>query len=148
MFIKTEIRTHRLISAALLSCCIALCGCGAATIKTASAAFAGLTASNSNVTFGSVPVGKTANAYVKLVNQGSEAGTISQLQVTGQNFSSSAQDGLPITVQPATSFNLGVQFNPSKAGTASGQLTVMNTASAAPLSVTLNGTGTAAPAAA
>ena len=132
-----------LAAVATLCFCIVLCGCGAAAFKAGnSAAISGLTASNSSVTFGSVPVGQSANGYVKLVNQGSSAVTISKLAITGQSFSTSAQDSLPITVAAASTINLGVQFNPASTGTVSGQLMITNSSTSTPLSVGLSGTGT------
>jgi hypothetical protein len=143
-----KLSPSHLASFALLCLTLSLSGCGATAFKPSVVVAGGLTASSSTVAFGSVPVGHSSNNYVKVVNQGSSPVTISQLHVSGQAFSSSAQDSVPVKVDAQGSFNLSVQFNPTSAGEASGQLTITNSSTNEPLTVSLTGTGTAAEAAA
>jgi hypothetical protein len=147
MSVCKAVSTNKVLaSVASLILFFALAGCGAGgSFKTAAGSL-GLTASNSNVTFGSVPVGLTASQYIKVLNQGSAPVRISKLDVSGATFSSSAQGSLPITVDAGSSFNLGVQFSPTVPGAASGKVMITDSTGASPLAVNISGTGTAVPA--
>jgi hypothetical protein len=97
------------------------------------------------VTFGDVPMGKTASATVSLVNQLSAAVQISQINVTGQSFSVSGANNLPISVAAGATYNLNVNFSPAAMGAASGQVTIAsNSPSNGTLVIGLSGTGTSA----
>jgi len=106
-----------------------------------------LIASPSSINLGSVVLGKSTNATVSLVNQGSRDVSITQLSLMGTSFSVAGQNSLPVTIAAGTRYNLSIQFNPASSGPATGQLTV---ASDAPSSTTtvisLSGTGESAPA--
>jgi hypothetical protein len=102
---------------------LALSGCGGsiALKNTASDPVTGtLTASSGTVNFGAVAVGQTASTSVTLVNQGSAAVQISQLNTTGQSFSVSGSSSLPVTVAANGSLTLTVLFNPAATGAATG----------------------------
>ncbi len=124
---------------------LALSGCGGsiALKSTASDPATGtLTASSGTVNFGAVAVGQTASTSVTLVNQGSAAVEISQLNMTGQSFSLGGSSSLPVTVAANGSLALTLHFNPAATGAATGQLTITSNSSAGnSLAVGLNGTG-------
>jgi len=104
-----------------------------------------LQAAPNQVSFGGIAVGETASSNLALVNQGSAAVQISQLAVSGQEFTVSGGGDLPLTVPAGGSFNLSVNFIPSQTGAANGQLTITSNATTnARLVVGLSGTGTAA----
>jgi hypothetical protein len=133
----------RLGLAAALTCALFLCGCGATLITGT------LVASTSNLAFGNVAVGQTASATITFQNQGPDFVRISQLNVSGQYFSSSVgQSSLPLTIAANSSYSLSVQFNPGAAGALAGQLTVTSDASnGTSTAVSFSGTGVPAPSA-
>jgi hypothetical protein len=97
------------------------------------------------VSFGSVVVGQTASSNLALENQGSAAVQISQMTMSGQEFTVSGGGDLPITVPAGGSFSVSVNFIPTQAGSATGQLTIMsNAAKNSTVVVGLSGTGAAA----
>ena len=136
---------RRIAFMTLISGGLALSGCvgSLATNKVQTDAAAGtLVASSSTVDFGAVAVGRTVSLSVTVVNQGSAPVTISGLNLSGQSFSTSAQSGLPATVNANGSFTLTVQFNPTATGATTGQLTVTsNSSTGTSISVGLSGTG-------
>jgi hypothetical protein len=100
------------------------------------------------VNFGGVALGNTASETVSLTNQGSAAVTVSQVSVSGQPFSVSGEGDLPITVAAGGTFSLSVNFSPSAAGAAAGQLMVVSNATTdGTLMIGLSGAGTEASAA-
>jgi hypothetical protein len=121
---------------------VALSGCSA-PIQTSTQG-ASLMASPGAVSFGTVPLGQTASSNVSLVNQGSDAVTVSSVSVAGQSFSISETSGLPMTVPAGSAYALNINFSPAATGAATGQLMITTNSEANPtLSVSLNGTGTA-----
>jgi len=91
-----------------------------------------------------VPIGQTASTTVSLRNEGSAPVQIAQLNLSGQPFSVITPIDLPAIVTAGGTYSLNVQFNPSAAGTATGQLTIASDSSTTGLPViTLSGTGTA-----
>jgi hypothetical protein len=128
------------------SCCLpfALSGCGGKIAINGSNSGT-LTASPNPVTFGSVSIGQTASAAVSLVNGSSGSIQILQLNLTGQSFSVDGPINLPITIAAGGTYGLNLQFSPTAAGTASGQLTITSNSSATgTLVIGLSGTGTTA----
>jgi fibronectin type 3 domain-containing protein len=64
--------------------------------------------------------------------------------VTGTSFTLSSGPTFPVTLTPGQTATLGVEFDPTTAGAATGQLTVTSTSSTNGTAViTLSGTGTA-----
>ena len=130
----------------LLACSIVLCGCsGSFVVKNvvADAATTGtLVAQTSNVAFGSVAVGQTASTSVTFSNQGTAPVEITQLNITGQSYSISGQNSLPMTVAANGSVILTIQFSPTASGPVTGQLTLTsNSSSGTSTVVGLSGTG-------
>ena len=113
---------------------------------TSAVAVATLVPSPGQVTFGNVSVGQTASATVLLSNQGSAPLQITRLGLTGQPFSFTAQNNLPLTVAAGGTYRLNVQFDPAASGIAAGQLTVTsNSSTGNTTTISLSGTGIAPP---
>lgn len=103
-----------------------------------------LTVSPTAVNFGNVPLNVASTQPVTLTSTGSAAVTINAATVTGPGFSVSGMT-FPVTLNPNQSVTLQVQFDPTAAGAASGQMTVTsNSTTGATTQVTLSGTGTVA----
>jgi hypothetical protein len=78
-----------------------------------------------------------------LTNTGGSTVTISQANLTGAAFSISGLT-LPTTLTANQSITFTVFFAPTSAGSVSGNLSVVSTATNSPLNIALSGTGTAA----
>jgi hypothetical protein len=103
-----------------------------------------LSASANHVSFGSVPVNSPASQSLILTSSGTEAVTISATSLTGSGFSVSGL-GLPVVLDPDQVVVLNVQFDPTAAGSATGQLTITTNATSGKATVIgLSGTGSAA----
>lgn len=101
-----------------------------------------LTVSPTAVNFGNVPLNVASTQPVTLTSTGSAPVTINAATVTGPGFSVSGAS-FPVTLNPNQSVTLQVQFDPTAAGAASGQMTVTsNSSTGGTTQVTLNGTGT------
>jgi hypothetical protein len=93
--------------------------------------------------FGSVPVNSTATLTLTLISSGTAPVTVNSVALTGTGFSDSGAT-FPVTLNPNQSVTLTVQFDPTVAGAATGQLTVTsNSTTGSPMQVPLSGTGTA-----
>lgn len=101
-----------------------------------------LSASPTNLAFGSVTVGTNSSQTVTLKNTGTSSVTISQAAASGAGFSISGLS-LPVTLGSGLSTTFTASFTPSAAGTASGNLTVTSTASNSTLVIGWSGTGIA-----
>ncbi|MFZ0633042.1 MAG: choice-of-anchor D domain-containing protein [Acidobacteriaceae bacterium] len=124
---------------------LGLSGCGTIVQATAGQATTagGLTINPSSVSFGSVAVGQSASASVSLTNGSTSTVQVSQISITGAGFQQVSADSLPVNIDPGDSYNVVVEFVPTAAGAASGQITVVNTAAGGgTVSVALSGTGT------
>ena len=100
-----------------------------------------LSASSTNMSFGSVAVGSTGTQSVTVTNTGTSAVNITAAVITGAAFTvvggnpaSSIPVGQSVTVQ--------IQFAPTAAGAVTGTFTVTSDASNTPLAISLSGTGT------
>ena len=92
-----------------------------------------------SVSFGSVPVGQTANRSVSLTNSGFTSLTLTQLSVSGSAFQL-ASSAAPITLAPGQSASVSIAFKPLAAGASAGTVSAVSSAS---LSVTGTGSSTA-----
>ena len=127
----------------IIFCCLpfALSSCGGGVLINFSSNGV-LIASPSTVTFGSVPIGQTASTTVSLLNQGSSPIQIAQLNLSGQPFSVVGPTSLPVTLAAGATYSLNIQFNPTAAGTATGQLTISsNSSTNGTAQISLSGTG-------
>lgn len=101
-----------------------------------------LTVNPTAVSFGNEPLNSPASQTVTLTSSGTAALTITAASVTGSGFSVSGVT-FPITLNPNQTATLQVQFDPTSAGAATGQLTVSSNATGGTVQVPLSGTGTA-----
>jgi Abnormal spindle-like microcephaly-assoc'd, ASPM-SPD-2-Hydin len=105
------------------------------------AATAVLAVSASSLTFHSTPVNSPATNSLVLSSTGTMPVTVSAASVTGANFTISA-GGLPVTLAPGQTTTLSVQFDPTAAGAANGQLSLTsNSAGGSSTVIGLSGTG-------
>ena len=104
-----------------------------------------LSVSPTAVSFGSVTIGSPATQNVTLTSTGTGPVTINAATITGAGFAV-AGVSFPMTLNPSQSVALQVQFNPTTAAAATGQLTISSNSSVNPVAaVALSGTGAAAP---
>lgn len=100
-------------------------------------------ASASSIAFGSVTTGSSTSQTVTLTSSGTGALTISAASVSGSGFKMT-QPTLPATLNPGSSLTIALQFAPTAAGSASGQLSIAsNSSTGSATSVALTGTGVA-----
>src|SRR5581483_9469353 len=85
-----------------------------------------LAVSSSSVTFGNVVLNTPSTQVVTLTSNGAQAVTISSASIAGAGFSISGAT-FPLTLNPAQTANLTVQFDPTATGAATGQLTLTAT---------------------
>lgn len=91
--------------------------------------------------FGSVALNQPAIQPLTVTNYGGSAITVSAVTVTGAGFSLQGA-ALPLTLSPGQNATLNVQFDPTAAGAASGELTINSTSSSnAVAQLSLSGTG-------
>ena len=130
-----------LIGLLTFSCGLVLSGCSGSFATNKSGAGT-LSISSSTVNFGQVAVGKTVSSVITVTNNGTAAVEISELNLTGQSFSMSESNAMPVTIGASASVSITLQFGPTASGSASGQLTIASNASnASSTSVALSGTG-------
>ena len=100
-----------------------------------------LTVSAAGLSFGSVTVNTATTQSLTLTSTGTSPVTVNSAAITGAGFSIVA-GSFPVTLNPAQTATLQVQFDPASPGATSGQLTLSsNSASGNTTVVTLAGTG-------
>ena len=100
-----------------------------------------LSVSSSSLSFGNVNVNAAPTQTLILSSTGTAAVTVSAATVTGTGFAISGGP-FPLTLNPNQTAMLTVQFAPSTAGVATGQLTLTSNSSTGPSTVVgLSGTG-------
>lgn len=109
----------------------------------APAASSELSPSSPSVSFGSVTVGTPTSQLVTLTNIGKANVSISSVSATGSGFSASG--GSNVTLTPNQSVTVSVNFAPTGAGGAQGNLAISSDASDPVLNISLSGTGAAPP---
>jgi hypothetical protein len=103
-----------------------------------------LTISAASLTFGNVTVGTATTLPLTLTSTGTSPVTVNSAAISGSRFSIVAQS-FPVTLNPTQSVTLQVQFDPTAAGAASGQITISsNSTTGGAQSVILSGMGNAA----
>ncbi len=101
----------------------------------------GLSVSATTIAFGTVNLNTTATQSITLTATGTTAVTISGASVTGTGFSLSGAT-FPITLNPNQTAQMFVAFDPTVAGSATGQLNITsNATSGATTLVNLTGSG-------
>ncbi len=101
-----------------------------------------LAANPASVSFGSVNVGARQTASVQISNKGNASLTVSQATETGTAFSISGLT-LPVNLAAGSSATFSAVFAPTTAGTATGNIQLVNSASSTPVNIPLSGTATA-----
>jgi Abnormal spindle-like microcephaly-assoc'd, ASPM-SPD-2-Hydin len=102
-----------------------------------------LQVSATSLPFGSVPVNSTSTLTLTLISSGTAPVTVNSVGLTGTGFSDSGAT-FPVTLNPNKSATLNVQFDPTVAGAATGQLTITSTSTTGSTTqIPLTGTGTA-----
>ena len=100
-----------------------------------------LTTSPVSLEFGTVLVGSKSSAQtVTLTNAGTGSLSISQVSMTGSGF---AANGIttPLTLVAGQSASLSVTFAPASTGSVTGSVSVTNSASASPTTISLSAAG-------
>jgi hypothetical protein len=96
---------------------------------------------STSLSFGSVTVNTPATQSLTLTSTGTAPLTISAATVTGTGFRISGMS-VPVTLDPGQSATIDVEFDPTKAGSATGKLTLTSNADAgSATSISLSGTG-------
>jgi hypothetical protein len=115
-------------------------GCGSSLVMNANSGIFLVTPTNA--AFGTVPVGQTSSMKVSLENKTLSSVDISQVSVSGGSFSVANQVSLPVSVASGATFTFTVEFAPTTAGAASGEISVATTAAGQPATVVpLSGSG-------
>ncbi|MGB8538506.1 MAG: choice-of-anchor D domain-containing protein [Acidobacteriaceae bacterium] len=100
-----------------------------------------LTVSAANLAFGNLTVGTASTQSVTLASTGTAPVTISSATLSGTGFTLSG-GAFPDQLKPGQSLTLNVQFDPTIAGAASGQLTIQSdSVTNSTAVVNLSGTG-------
>jgi hypothetical protein len=101
---------------------------------------AGLSATPTSVSFGSVVTGSTNSQTIQLKNTGTASLSVSQVAATGSGFSVSGAS-VPLTLAPGQTSTFNVQYAPTTAGAVNGSVSVVSNAPNSPAAVSLSGTG-------
>jgi Abnormal spindle-like microcephaly-assoc'd, ASPM-SPD-2-Hydin len=103
-----------------------------------------LSVSAASLSFGNVAVNTVTTQSLTLTSTGTSPVTVNSVGITGAGFTIVASS-FPVTLNPSQALTLQVQFDPTTAGIASGQITISsNSATGGTALVALGGTGTAA----
>jgi hypothetical protein len=90
-------------------------------------------------------VGQSATATVSLKNASVSPVQITQIGVSGQYFSlTGTASTMPMTLAGGVTYTVNLQFSPTAAGTAAGDLTIANDSSSGNLTLPLSGTASVA----
>ncbi|PYX46698.1 MAG: hypothetical protein DMG83_06835 [Acidobacteria bacterium] len=102
-----------------------------------------LSPSNSTLNFGNVQLGSGKSMSLALTNAGTSAAVqISQVTASGPGFTVTGVT-LPVNLEVGQSVTLSVDFKPTSAGSTSGNVSIVNTATKSNISVGLSGAGLA-----
>lgn len=108
------------------------------------ACVAKLSINASSVSFGSVALNSPATQTLTLTSTGTNAVTVNSDSLSGAGFSASGT-AFPATLNPGQTAVVNLQFDPTVAGAATGQLTITsNSSTGSPAFIALSGTGVAA----
>jgi hypothetical protein len=131
-------RRYLMYAGLLVGLCVLLAFVGCGSI----AGIGELKATASGINFGAVTVGQASSATVSFVNSGAGAVQVSSVSVSGQPFKFMGPTAFPLTVAAGSTYSFQVEFSPSAAGSAAGQVTVVsNVTTGGVPSVSLSGIG-------
>jgi hypothetical protein len=112
------------------------------TLPIQTASVATLAISPGTVAFGNLTLNTPSTEPVTLTSTGTAPVTVNSGKLSGTGFTMSGAT-FPITLNPGLALTLDVQFDPTAAGPATGQLTITSNSSINPTAaVSLSGTGT------
>ena len=130
-----KIYARSIASLAVIAClAITIVGCGSDVSPNA------LQISSNAINFGDVGIGQTAQSSVSITNVAPVPVEISQLSLSGQQFSIVSPEKLPISIPAGGTSEVSIAFAPTSSVDYSGQITVMN-ATATPLSARCSNAG-------
>jgi hypothetical protein len=102
-----------------------------------------LSTSSSSLPFGNVAVNVPVTETITLISSGAAPVTVNAVAVAGTGFSL-VSGTFPVTLNPSQTLALGVQFDPTSSGAATGQLTVTSNSTVSSTAVIpLSGAGAA-----
>lgn len=131
-----------LILALLLATTAVSCGVGSATQASQAV---NLMLDAASLDFGSVAVGSSKSDSITLTNSAASGGpsiAVSQITITGTGFSGSIPN-LPLVLAAGQSATLNLKFSPTRAGSASGNLSIVVEGAVDAANVPLTGMGLA-----
>jgi hypothetical protein len=100
-----------------------------------------LSTSTNSLSFGNVIVGSASGVQaVGLTNSGNSTVTVSQVNVTGAEFSVSGIS-LPLSLAAGQSASLSIGFAPKSAGSVAGSVSVVSNATNSPATISVSGAG-------
>ena len=118
---------------------ISVTGTGAASSTTPAQTYL-LSANTSGLSFGSTLVGSSASQAIAFTNTGTGSVNVSQVSATGSGFSVTGFPG-NVTLSAGQSLSLTVKFAPGAAGSVSGSVSVVSTATNSLATIPVSGTG-------
>jgi hypothetical protein len=102
-----------------------------------------LTLSAKSLSFGSEAVNSAATLPVTLTSSGTSPLTVNSAAISGTGFTT-VGGSFPVTLNPNQTTAIQVQFKPTAAGSATGNLTIATNSTGGAAVVSLSGTGTSA----
>ncbi|HKM66382.1 MAG TPA: choice-of-anchor D domain-containing protein [Candidatus Acidoferrum sp.] len=111
-----------------------------APVVTAPASTYLLSTSAGSLSFGNTLVGSAASQSITLTNTGTGSVNISQVAATGAGFSVTGFSGA-VPLATGQSLAITASFAPASAGSVSGSISVVSTATNSPATIALSGTG-------
>jgi len=131
-------RRYLLYAGLLVGFCILLAFAGCGTTNP----IGELTASETSINFGAVAIGQSGSATISLNNGGNAAVIVTQVEITGKPFRLMGSSNFPLTVPAGGTYSFPIQFQPTAAGTVSGEVTVVSDVTTGGLAkVSLSGVG-------
>ena len=115
----------------------------AATLTVNNAPAPAIQLSSTSISFSNDVVGSSASQALIITNTGTATLSVSQINATGAAFGVSGFS-LPLSVNAGQQATVTVKFNPTSAGTVSGNISIVSNAPTTPTSVSLSGSAVAA----
>ncbi len=99
-----------------------------------------LSASSASLSFGTVAVGNPATQQITLTNSGNAEVNVSSITTRGVGYSASGIIA-PATLNPSQTVTLTVTLDPTSAGSTTGSITIVSTATNSTFTIPLSGSG-------
>ncbi len=101
-----------------------------------------LAVSTTSLNFGTTITGQSSSQTLRLSNTGTATLTVNGITTNGSGFSATGTV-TPFTIAPGASSDVVATFKPSVVGSATGSITVANSTTTQPITITLSGTAVA-----